>query len=131
MPTINVTPTMLEYLKTKGITDKELILITDDAGGKYSLNGGSCSLGANFTIIVLDQPDPDYQLKMENNADLHMWTSKYDTMFFESGLTLDYKNHSVEIRDNAHILDNAVQIANGQEVLNAAGKGMQASGGNC
>ncbi|MGF7437175.1 iron-sulfur cluster biosynthesis family protein [Lentilactobacillus senioris] len=131
MPTINVTPAMVERLAAKGLTDKELVLITDDAGGKYSLNGGACSLGSTFTIIVLDQPDPDYQLKMENNAGLHIWTSKYDTMFFESGLTLDYKNHSVEIRDDAHVLDNAVQIANGQEVLTAFGKGMQASGGNC
>lgn len=122
---------MVERLKARGVADKELVLITDDGGGKYSLDGGSCSLGANFTIIVLDQPDPDYQLKMENNAGLHMWTSEYDTMFFESGLTLDYKNHSVEIRDDAHVLDNAVQIANGQEVLTAFNQGMQASGGNC
>ena len=131
MATINLTPAMIERLKAKGVADKELVLITDDGGGKYSLDGGACSLGANFTIIVLDQPDPDYQLKMDNNAGLHIWTSKYDMMFFESGLTLDYKNHSVEIRDDAHVLDNAVQIANGDQVLAAFNSGMQASGGNC
>ena len=131
MATIKLTDAFMDVLNQRQLTNKELVLVTDDGGGKYSTEGGACSLGANFTIIVLDQADPDYTVKLENDRGIHFWTSDYDMMFFESGLTLDYKNHNIEIRDDAHVLDNAVVVANGADVLAAFSKGMLAGGGNC
>ena len=128
MATIKLTDAFMDVLNQKQLTGKELVLVTDDGGGKYSIEGGACSLGANFTIIVLDQADPDYAVKLENDRGIHFWTSDYDMMFFESGLTLDYKNHNIEIRDDAHVLDNAVVIANGADVLAA---GTTVGGNHC
>ena len=51
MLNIKFTDNAVDSLKRREILDKILILITDDGGGKYSIQGGSCSMGAHFSII--------------------------------------------------------------------------------
>lgn len=41
MLNIKFTDNAVDYLKRREILDKILILITDDGGGKYSIQGGS------------------------------------------------------------------------------------------
>ena len=105
--------------------------MTDDGGGKYSLHGGACSIGTKFTIIVLDQPDPEYNVTVVNNQSLALWTSTYDLIFFNDGIKMDYDQGRIAIKDHAHMLDNAVQIAKGAEVLAAFEQGVPADNLTC
>ncbi|KRK24183.1 hypothetical protein FD24_GL000554 [Lactiplantibacillus pentosus DSM 20314] len=122
---------MKALLTAKGFADKQLVLVTDDGGGKYSLHGGACSIGTKFTLIVLDQPDPEYDVAVDNNQQLALWTSAYDLIFFNDGIQMDYDQGRISIKDNAHMLDNAVQIAKGAEVLAAFEQGVPADNLTC
>ncbi len=66
MPEITLTPDFYHYLQQKHLTDHNLILLVDDGGGKYSLQGGACSIGTNFSIIDVDEPDADYPILLTN-----------------------------------------------------------------
>lgn len=131
MQSIKITNAMVELLKKKKINDKILLLVTDDGGGKYSLQGGACSIGSKFSIVVVDQMDDGYQVKVENNADLNLYTSEYDLHFLNKGLTMDFKNYLISLKDDTGMLDGAVLIANGQEILDAFEQGTIASGESC
>ncbi|MFD1394167.1 iron-sulfur cluster biosynthesis family protein [Lacticaseibacillus jixianensis] len=131
MATIKLSDSFVDLMTQKGLAGKDLALITDDGGGKYSLQGGACSIGTKFTLIVLDAPDPDYQIRLENAAGLRLWTSDYDMLFFNPGLALDYHSGSISIKDNAHALDNQVRIAQGREVLAAFKQGTTVAGQTC
>ncbi|QEA52754.1 iron-sulfur cluster biosynthesis family protein [Loigolactobacillus coryniformis] len=119
MPTIKISAALTTLIQAKHLADKQLILITDDGGGKYSLHGGACTIGTKFTLISLDHPDPAYPVKLENEQQLHLWTSTYDLLFLNPGVAMDYRDGRISIKDNAHLLDSAVQIADGAAVLAA------------
>lgn len=132
MATIKLSQAFVDLMKKKHLDQKTLLLITDDGGGRYSLQGGACSIGTKFTLIVLDQPDSDYQVKLENVAGLDLYTSDYDMIFFASGLAMDFQNGAISIKDDAHAyLDGSVRIANGADVLAAFKKGIMVSGATC
>ncbi|MCT4397611.1 iron-sulfur cluster biosynthesis family protein [Pediococcus ethanolidurans] len=131
MLNIKVTDSVMALLKRKNIADKTLLLVTDDGGGKYSLQGGACSIGAKFSIVALDEFDPEYPLSIENNFDLKLYTSDYDTRFLRTGLTLDVKNSRITLKDNTGLLDSNVLIANGKDILAAFEKGIIMNGESC
>ncbi|MBQ0835776.1 iron-sulfur cluster biosynthesis family protein [Lactiplantibacillus pentosus] len=131
MTQIKISARLKALLTAKGFADKQLVLVTDDGGGKYSLHGGACSIGTKFTLIVLDQPDPEYDVAVDNNQQLALWTSTYDLIFFNDGIQMDYDQGRISIKDNAHMLDNAVQIAKGAEVLAAFEQGVPADNLTC
>lgn len=131
MATIKLSDSFVALMQGKGLADKDIALITDDGGGKYSLQGGACSIGTKFTLIVLDGPDADYQVRLENAAGLRLWTSDYDMLFFNPGLSLDYTSGSISIKDNAHALDSQMRIAQGSEVLAAFKQGTTVAGQTC
>lgn len=131
MNKITVTPAVVNRLKQKQIATKTLLLITDDAGGKYSLQGGACSIGTKFTLVVLDQPDDDYRVRLANNANLSLYTSDYDVYFLGQGLKLDYQKAMLNLTNNGQLLDNNVQIADGKKILAAFNQGIFANSGNC
>ncbi|ASG80353.1 MULTISPECIES: iron-sulfur cluster biosynthesis family protein [Lactiplantibacillus] len=131
MTQIKISARLKALLTAKGFADKQLVLVTDDGGGKYSLHGGACSIGTKFTLIVLDQPDPEYDVAVDNNQQLALWTSAYDLIFFNDGIQMDYDQGRISIKDNAHMLDNAVQIAKGAEVLAAFEQGVPADNLTC
>ncbi|GEN93979.1 iron-sulfur cluster biosynthesis family protein [Pediococcus ethanolidurans] len=131
MLNIKVTDSVMTLLKRKNIADKTLLLVTDDGGGKYSLQGGACSIGAKFSIVALDKFDPEYPLSIENNFDLKLYTSDYDTRFLRTGLTLDVKNSRITLKDNTGLLDSNVLIANGKDILAAFEKGIITNGKSC
>ncbi|MCT0161854.1 iron-sulfur cluster biosynthesis family protein [Lactiplantibacillus pentosus] len=131
MTQIKISARLKALLTAKGFADRQLVLVTDDGGGKYSLHGGACSIGTKFTLIVLDQPDPEYDVAVDNNQQLALWTSAYDLIFFNDGIQMDYDQGRISIKDNAHMLDNAVQIAKGAEVLAAFEQGIPADNLTC
>lgn len=131
MAEIKITDTMAKLLAGPRFVGKTLLLITDDGGGKYSLQGGACSIGTKFTLIILDQPDPDYSIPLTNNAGVPLFTSKYDLTFLGKGLTMDYQHYSISLRDDTGLLDGGVLIAKGADVLAAFKQGIFAAGATC
>lgn len=131
MPKITLTPSFVALIQAKHLDEQVLVLIADDGGGKYSLQGGACTIGSRFTLITLDQPDPDYPVRLENVAGLQLYTSDYDLLFLEAGLTLDFVDHQIRLADNAHRFDDGVRIAKGQDVLAAFAQGLTVAGVSC
>lgn len=131
MASITFTPSMLDLLDRNGLRYRPLALITDDGGGKYSLQGGACSIGTKFTLIALNAPDPDYAIPLMNDAGVTINTSDYDLMFLEPGLTMDFQNGSIHLKDNAHTLDSSVRIAEGSDVIAAFAQGILMNGKTC
>lgn len=131
MTTIKISDAMWALLEQKQLTDRPLLLIADDGGGKYSINGGACTIGTQFSLIVLTQPDPDYPVRIANDRGLQLWSSEYNLYFFDTGLTLDFQHQQILIKDDAHLLDSAVQIAEGREILAAFQRGVTAPSETC
>ena len=59
---------------------------------------------------MTDTDDQDYALPLENDAGYHLTTGDPETDYFGSGLTLDFKNASLALRDDSGILDGAVTL---------------------
>lgn len=131
MTKINVSPAFVQLMKDKHLDQKTLLLIADDGGGRYSLQGGACTIGSNFTLIELDAPDPDYDVVLENDAGLNLYSSEYDMYFLEDGLTIDYRDYQIRLKDNAHWFDDGVRIAKGADVLEAFKQGIMIAGATC
>ncbi len=131
MTEIRITDAGYDYLAKKGVADSKLILIADDGGGKYSLQGGSCSIGDRFSLIKVAAMDPDYPLTIANNKGLSLYTSDYDLALLDPGLVLDFQNGGLALRSDAGLLDSAVQIGDGEKLL-AANKHVAMTGNkNC
>lgn len=128
---ITLTDAFVQLIQAKNLADKDLILIADDGGGKYSLQGGACTIGSKFTLIVVDQPDADYPVALENAAGLKLWSSEYDLLFLEPGLKLDFVDHQIRLQDNAHRFDDGLRIAKGADVLAAFHQGLTVNGVSC
>ncbi|KRK89008.1 iron-sulfur cluster biosynthesis family protein [Lentilactobacillus sunkii] len=131
MAKIQLSDSMIHLLNGPRFQNQTLLLIADDGGGKYSLKGGACTIGANFNIVIIHAPDPAYPVKLENNAGLPFYTSNYDLTFLGKGLKMDFQANSIRLSDDAELLDGAVQITKGADVLAAFKKGMTASSSGC
>lgn len=131
MAEIKVTDAFVDFLKTKGLADKVLLLIADDGGGRYSLQGGACTIGSRFTLIELDKPDPDYSVVLHNDKGLKLYSSDYDMYFLEQGLTIDYREFGIRLKDNAHWFEDGVRIAKGSDVIAAFKQGITVAGETC
>ncbi|MEN2348363.1 iron-sulfur cluster biosynthesis family protein [Lactobacillus helveticus] len=116
---ITFTDRALDYLKRREIADKTLILITDDGGDKYSIKGGGCSIGSHFSIIWVDEKDPDYPVQLDNDQGLKIYTSKYDMTLMGPNMVMDYDAGSLNLRSDEGILDGGVEIGNGAALIKA------------
>lgn len=131
MTEIRITDAAFNYLSKKGVADSKLILIADDGGGKYSLQGGSCSIGDRFSLIKVAAADPDYLVELTNNKGLALYTSDYDLALMDAGLVLDFQNGGLALKCDAGLLDSGVQIGDGDKLL-AANKHVEMDGNkNC
>lgn len=131
MPKIKFTKAALEYLKRKHVLGSPLLLIVDDGGGKYSILGGSCTMGSHFSIIKLKKTDPDYPIKLENDQNVEIYTSNYDLAILQDNLVLDYINAGLELKNDSGILDGAVQIGDGEKLLAENSNPIQLQTRNC
>ncbi|MCI1290503.1 MAG: iron-sulfur cluster biosynthesis family protein [Lactobacillus sp.] len=127
MAHIKFTQAALAELKKRGLLSHPLLLIADDGGGKYSLAGGSCSIGASFSIIKLSKLDPDYPEVLENEAGVELYTSKYDLTLLEDNLVMDYVNGGLLLKNDSGLLDGAMRIGDGDRLL-AANHAVQQTG---
>lgn len=108
---ITIKPEALQYLNKKADANAHLFLALDDGSSKFSKLGGSCAIGNKYQLVVSAAADADYDVSLTNDAGLHLTTGMPETMYFEAGLTLDYKNASLQLRDNSGILDGAVMVS--------------------
>lgn len=131
MTHIKFTQSALAQLKKRGLLAHPLLLIADDGGGKYSLAGGSCSIGASFSIIKLSQPDPDYPEKIDNEAGIDLYTSNYDLTFLDDNLVMDYANSGLMLKNDSGLLDGAMRIGDGDKLLAANQAAKQTGVKNC
>lgn len=116
---MTITDEAYNYLEWRKIANKILILIVDDGGGKYSIGGGSCSIGSHLSIIYIDKPDLDYPIKIKNNRNLALYTSSYDETMLDKNLILDYQNASLLIKGDNGLIDSGVEIGDGAALLKA------------
>ena len=99
-----------ELIKKHVKPGQVVILTLDDGSNKYSTLGGTCTIGADFQLIVTDQKDPEYPVVMENNAGLEMYTSNNELGFLTDGLLLNARNAVISLYDNSGVIDGAVAV---------------------
>lgn len=114
------------FLKNRGYNKHEILLIVDGGGGDYSIEGGSCNIGMDYSLISLDtmKHDPRYSIKIENNASFAIYTSDYDLAFLGDNLILDIHDTSLRLRNDSGILTGAVKIAKASFLAERAKQGI-------
>ncbi|WP_276804389.1 iron-sulfur cluster biosynthesis family protein [Lactobacillus hominis] len=115
----------LNLLEKRGYSKFPLLLIVDGGGGDYSIEGGSCSLGADYSIIALDtrQTDPRYPIEIQTNTDLKIYTSDYDLAFLGDNLVLYIKDTTLHLRNDGGLLTGNVKLAKASDIAEAAKRG--------
>ena len=70
MVKMTISQDAIDFLKNRGYNKHEILLIVDGGGGDYSIEGGSCNIWMDYSLISLDtmKHDPRYSVKIENNA---------------------------------------------------------------
>ena len=87
-----------------------IILALNDGSNGYSKLGGTCTIGANFQLVVLEKKDPEFSIPVKNNLNLEMYTSPDELSFLDAGLILNARNSVLSLSDNEGIVDGAVTI---------------------
>ncbi|QNQ81064.1 iron-sulfur cluster biosynthesis family protein [Lactobacillus sp. PV034] len=99
-----------ELIKSKIKPGSIVLLALNDGSNAYSKLGGTCTIGANFQLVVLNEKDPHYDIKVKNNMDLDLYTSGDELQFLENGLVLNARNAVLSLSSDEGIIDGAVTI---------------------
>ena len=99
-----------DYLLANIDAGSVLLLTTDDGSNRYSTLGGSCAIGDKFQFVALTEKDAAYDIPVDNDAGLTIWTSKSDALYLGNGLSLDRVHNQLALRDDSGILDSAVGL---------------------
>ena len=126
MVKMTISQDAINFLKNRGYDKHEIILIVDGGGGDYSIEGGSCNIGIDYSLISLDtmKHDSRYSVKIENNADFEIYTSDYDLAFLGDNLILDIHDTTLRLRNDSGILTGAVKIAKASFLAKRAKEGI-------
>lgn len=131
MAEIKLTAALVALLKKRHVADKVLLLVADDGGGKYSLQGGACTIGSVFNLVVLDDLDPDYPIPLTNDAGIKLYSSQYNLYFLESGLVMDVKDYRITLRDDSHQFENDLELVKGSDIIEAFQNGIKLGDTGC
>lgn len=107
---MNIKPEAAEIIKSHVKDGQVVLLALNDGSNKYSKLGGTCTIGANFQFVVLDEKDPEYTIKIENNAGLDLWTAQPEMEFLENNLVVNARNSTLSLSDDSGIIDGAVGV---------------------
>lgn len=88
---LNIKTTAADLLQNKIFDNAVIILALNDGSNKYSTVGGTCTIGANFQLVILSKYDSQYDIKIDNNMNIPMYTSQDELQYFTKGLTLGAK----------------------------------------
>lgn len=83
----------------------------DDGSTKYSKKGGTCTVGDSFQFVTLEKLDPKYNIKIENNAGLDLYTAEPETTYFEPGLVLNARASTLSLSSDSGIIDGGVTVS--------------------
>ena len=100
-----------EALEKKIKPGQVVLLALNDGSNGYSKLGGTCTIGANFQLVLLDHEDPDFSIKIKNNMDLDMYTSDKELAFLEDGLVINARDAVLSLSSNEGIIDGGVTIS--------------------
>lgn len=100
-----------EVLEKKIKPGQVVLLALNDGSNGYSKLGGTCTIGANFQLVLLDHPDPEFSIKVKNNMGLDMYTSDKELAFLDDGLVLNARNATLSLSSNEGIIDGGVTIS--------------------
>ncbi|WP_125607169.1 iron-sulfur cluster biosynthesis family protein [Lapidilactobacillus bayanensis] len=98
------------YLENKVTTDNVILLALNDGSNQFSNMGGTCSIGASFQFVIVDKMYAKYDVPIENNMGLKMFTSKDELAFLVDGLNVNYRNGFLSLADNSGIIDGAMTV---------------------
>lgn len=99
-----------EALEKKVEPGQVVLLALNDGSNGYSKLGGTCTIGANFQLVVLDHKDPEFSIKVKNNMDLDLYTSDKELAFLDDGLVLNARNAVLSLSSNEGVIDGGVTI---------------------
>lgn len=93
------------------VKDGQVVLLSlNDGSNKYSDIGGTCTVGSSFQFVILNQQDPDFTIKVENNAGLNLYTSPAEMQYLSGNLVVDDKSAAISLADDSGVIDGAVTI---------------------
>lgn len=108
---INIKPEAKELIEKKMDKDHQIVILAlDDGSTKYSKKGGTCTIGDSFQFVTLEKPDPKYNIKIENNAGLDLYTAQPETTYFEPGLVLNARASTLSLSSDSGIIDGGVTV---------------------
>lgn len=100
-----------DVLEKKIKPGQVVLLALNDGSNGYSKLGGTCTIGANFQLVLLDHPDPEFSIEVKNNMGLDMYTSDKELAFLDNGLVLNARNATLSLSSNEGIIDGGVTIS--------------------
>ena len=108
---MNVKSGAAEKIK-KSVQDGQVVLLSlNDGSNKYSNIAGSCAAGTRFQFVVLDKQDPDFSIRVENNAGLDLYTSPAEMQYLGNNLVVDEKNAAISLADDSGVIDAAMTVS--------------------
>lgn len=110
MVKMTFSPEAAEFLKKKKGNKAVLLLALNDGSNKYSLQGGSCTIGANFQFVALGQADADYQIKIDNDLGLDLYTGQAEMGFLDDSLSVGEQYGMLSLSDGSGLIDSAVGV---------------------
>lgn len=109
---INIKPEAKELIEKKMDKDHQIVILAlDDGSNKYSKKGGTCTIGDSFQFVILEKLDPKYNIKIENNAGLDLYTAEPETTYFEPGLVLNARASTLSLSSDSGIIDGGVTVS--------------------
>ena len=109
---INIKPEAKELIEKKMDKDHQIVILSlDDGSNKYSKKGGTCTIGDSFQFVTLEKLDPKYNIKIENNAGLDLYTAEPETTYFEPGLVLNARGSTLSLSSDSGIIDGGVTVS--------------------
>lgn len=85
---LNIKTAAADLLQNKIFDKSVIILALNDGSNKYSTVGGTCTIGANFQLVILSKYDSQYDIEIDNNMN---YTSQDELQYLTKGLTLGAK----------------------------------------
>ncbi|MFH5810584.1 iron-sulfur cluster biosynthesis family protein [Companilactobacillus sp. FL22-1] len=113
---ITITDNAKQFLADKIPTGSVVILTTDDGSNKYSSVGATCDLADKFQLIILNQPDDNFNLTIENDSGYQLSMSKFEEYLVGDNLTIDFDHDTLTLRDKTGILDSNLSIIDWRNV---------------
>lgn len=108
---INISPEA-ETILQKEIKSNNIVLLTlNDGVNKYS-NVGSCTSVLAFQLVIVDKKDPIYQIKLENNYGIYLFTGEREASMLATGLKLKSKNNVLSLVSDEGVVDDAITVNN-------------------